>query len=68
MPPDGAPTNRIDREWLNSVELDATESLLYGIYDLVDALTITRAVYPQVLLSPEEAARKKQLQEQQMGG
>lgn len=62
---------RIDREWLNSVELDVMETLLYRIWDMVDAMTRTGGIYGQVVLSSDEAARKRAAQMQpqaQIGG
>lgn len=67
MPRDSSPTVRIDREWLNSVELDAFEAMLYAIWDIGDALTLTKGLYGQLVLSPEEAERKRALHAQMEG-
>ena len=71
MPSANAPAARIDREWLNSVELDAFEAMLYAIWDIADALTLSRGMYGQVILPPEQAAAKRAAQmapQAQIGG
>lgn len=59
MPPDNVPSVRIDREFLNSVELALTEQMLYRIWDVMDALTVTGAVYGRVILPPDMAEAKR---------
>lgn len=55
------PAVRIDREYMNALELAITEQILYLIADEVDALTAAGAIYGQILLPPDQAARKMQL-------
>lgn len=67
MAPDSSPTVRIDREWLNAVEMDAFEAMLHAIWAVGDALTLSRGMYGQIVLSPEEAAAKRAAQMQNGG-
>ena len=54
-----APAVRVDRDYLNETEIYVVEQFLYRLADLVNAATKAGAVYGQVILPPEEAARKR---------
>ncbi len=58
------PAVRIDRDYMNELELYITEQILYLVADEINAATAAGPIYGQVLLPPEQAARKKMLMEQ----
>ena len=51
---------RVDSQALRETERYTTEQILYLMADWIDALAKTGAVYPQIVLPPDEAARKLQ--------
>lgn len=55
---ENAPTPRVDNAALQDAERAVTEGVLYIMADWIDALAKSGAVYPQIVLSPEEAAQK----------
>ena len=57
--PETAPTVRTDAEWGNEVELYVTEQVLYRLADMINAATKAGAVYGQLILPPDEAAKKR---------
>ena len=59
-----APAIRNDRTYLQEAELYVLEKTLYALAEMVNSLVAAGPLYGQVLLSPEEAERKRQLMQQ----
>lgn len=56
---DQAPMPRVDNAAMQEFEFYTTEQVLYIIADWIDALGKSGAVYPNLILPPDEAARKR---------
>jgi hypothetical protein len=54
-----APIVRADRDWGNEVELYVQGQVLYRLADMINAATRAGAIYGQIILPPDEAARKQ---------
>ena len=53
-----APTVRVDRDYMNEVELYVTRMTLKRMADYINAATRSGAIYGQLVLPPEQAAIK----------
>lgn len=55
---ENAPNVRVDRDYMNEVELYVTRMTLHRMADMINALTRSGAIFGQVILPPEQAAIK----------
>ena len=53
-----APNVRVDREYMNELELYVTRMTLLRMADYINAATRSGAIYGQVILPPDQAAIK----------
>ena len=63
-----APIIRVDREFLNEVELKLAEIALYQMAEMVNAIGIGGAIYGQLILPPDEAQMKLRAGQQAQNG
>lgn len=56
--PETAPIVNVDRESMNALELRVAEIALHQIAEMINALTRKGAIYGQLILPQDQAARK----------
>lgn len=62
LPGQPDPPVRVDRFWFQELELYLAEAMLQVAATMVDGIGKGGTIYPNIILPPDEAARKAQME------